>query len=328
MKTVVTGGAGFIGSHLVRRLVEQGREVVVADDCSRGKESNLTGLGVKVDCQCVDLRDPAEALRVTRGIETVFHLAARIGSIDYLHGSDQSELEALQANLMIDANVFQACVANGVKRLVYASSVAVYSMDSQSREDVVLAEHEMELLGAYPKGFQPDGGYGWAKLMAEIQLNWTGSLDVGIARIFNIYGENQDLELAVHVVPSLIRKALNYPENDFIVWGDGRQSRDFLHVSDCADALLKLEELAGRPPITVNVGSGVTTSIAALAQAVATLSGKGMAVVYDPDKPVGPVSRTADITEAREVLGWQPSVGLEDGLRRTMRWMDELPQGE
>jgi len=324
MKAVVTGGAGFIGSCLVCKLVEQGRDVVVADDLSRGKEANLGEIGGKVELQRVDLRDAAAALKATEGAETVFHLAARIGSLDFLHGSDSAELEALQANLTIDTNVFRACVANGVKRVVYASSVAVYSMDPQAGENVVLSEAELELVGHYPQGSQPDGGYGWAKLLGEIQLNWTNSLDVGIARIFNIYGENQDLEMAVHVVPSLIRKALNYPENDFIVWGDGRQSRDFLHVSDCADALLKLEELAGKPPITVNVGSGVTTSIGLLAETVVKLSEKGMPVVYDTDKPVGPVSRTANITKARKSLGWEPSVSLEDGLGRAMRWMKGL----
>ena len=321
MKTVVTGGAGFIGSNLVKRLVDQGREVVIADDFSRGRRLNLSDLGIQVDCPVVDLRDFAQALEVAQDAGTVFHLAARIGSIDYLHGSNCNELVALQTNLVIDANVFKACLENNVEKLIYASSVAVYSIDPQRHFVAVLSEDNLDLSQNKPELFNPDGGYGWAKLMGEIQLNWMGQIDVGIARIFNVYGENQDLERAIHVIPALFRKAFLYPEEEFIVWGDGKQSRDFLHVSDCVDALLQLEERISNSPTVVNVGSGEPVSIATIAEKAIELSRKDIRIVYDPMQPVGPMSRTADMTKAKALLDWQPKVSLDEGLRRTYVWI-------
>ncbi len=314
MKTVVTGGAGFIGSHLLKRLLDQGREVVIANDFSRGDRRNLTDLGIQIDCPVIDLRDFAQASKIIQGAETVFHLAARIGGIDYLHGSSLSELEALQTNLVIDANVFKACRENRVRKLVYTSSTAVYPVDLQQSPNVIISEDALSY-------FNPDGGYGWAKLMGEIQLGWIWDIDIGIARIFNVYGENSVLSGSAHVIADLMRKAILYPKEEFIVWGDGKQSRDFLYVSDCVDALLKLEEGASNPPVIVNIGSGETVSIGTIAEKVVRLSGKDISIVYDATKPVGPLSRTADITKAKALLNWQPKVSLDDGLRRTYSWV-------
>lgn len=316
MKTVVTGGAGFIGSHLVRRLLEESREVVIADDFSRGSKLNLLDLGIRIDCQETDLRDFARALKVIQGAEVVFHLAARVGSLDYLHGSSLNELEALQTNLLIDANVFRACLENKVKRLIYASSVSVYPIDIQQSANVTLSEEALRY-------YNPEGGYGWAKLLGEIQLGWMSHMDIGIARIFNIYGENGELGKTAHVITALIRKAIRYPKEDFIVWGDGKQSRDFLYVSDCVDALLKLEEKASNPPITVNIGSDEPITIGSLAAKIVVLSAKALRLEYDPTKPVGPLSRTADISKAKALLRWEPKVDLDEGLRRTYTWAEK-----
>jgi nucleoside-diphosphate-sugar epimerase len=146
MKTVVTGGAGFIGSHLVKRLLDEGREVVIADDFSWGKERNLLDLGIRAELRPVDLRDYRQALEVMEGAESVFHLAARVGSVELLHGSEMAELIALQTNLVIDANVFRACLEKGVKRIVYASSVSVYPIDLQQAYDVALREDDLRYM--------------------------------------------------------------------------------------------------------------------------------------------------------------------------------------
>lgn len=335
MKTVVTGGAGFIGSHLTRKLLDRGSDVVIADDFSRGSLQNLLDLGIQPSHiglntldPVVDLRDSTQVLKVIKGAAVVFHLAARIGSIDYLHGSNLSEFIALQTNLLIDANVFRACLESNVRKIVYASSAAVYPINLQHRHGIILSEDIVELSQSQAgkrntehSAINPDGGYGWAKLMGEIQLEWMGDVDTGIARIFNVYGENQDLIKAVHVIPALFLKASRYPEEDFTVWGSGQQSRDFLYVSDCADALLELEKRASSPPITANIGLGKSVSIATLAEKVVELSGKDIKIAYDPTKPVGPISRTADITKVRALLNWQPKVSLDDGLRYTYSWI-------
>ncbi|MFC2067144.1 NAD-dependent epimerase/dehydratase family protein [Chloroflexota bacterium] len=327
MKTVVTGGTGFIGSHLVKRLVDEGRQVLVASEFSQLGTENLSNLGVEVECQNVDLRDYQQALSVIDGAEVVFHLAARVGSLEYLHGTEMSELVALQTNLVIDANIFRACMEKNVKKIVYASSVAVYPMPVQYSSGAVFSEDDL-VLGHETQGLiDPDGGYGWTKFMGEIELGWMKGIDIGIARIFNIYGTNEPLGEKAHVVADLIRKAIRYPQEPFIVWGDGKQSRDFLYVSDCADALLKLEEKASDPPITVNVGSDKAVTIGLLAEKIVGLSGKDIEIVYDPARPMGPLSRTADTSKTKAVLRWEPKIGLDEGLRRIYAWLASRLKG-
>jgi nucleoside-diphosphate-sugar epimerase len=322
MKTVITGGNGFIGSHLVKRLLEAGREVTVVSDFARLGTVNMDNLGVKVTCYQVDLRDYAQTRQALAGAGSIFHLAARVGSLEYLHGTEMSELVALQTNLVIDANIFRACRELGVKNLVYASSCAVYPLGRQLSAGAVFTEGDFrpELPGKAETN--PDGGYGWSKLMGEIQLHWTKGIDIGIARIFNIYGVNEPLGEQAHVVADLINKTRRYPQEPFVVWGDGRQSRDFLYVEDCAEALFRLESKAGNPPLTVNVGSDRAVTIGELAEKIVAASGKDIPINYDTSRPVGPFARTADTSRARRLLDWMPAVGLDEGLRRTYKWID------
>jgi GDP-D-mannose 3',5'-epimerase len=315
LKTIVTGGAGFIGSHLVKRLLDSGREVVIIDDFSMGSRFNLDDLGISPEIRKVDARDYGPVRDIVEGAGTVFHLAARVGSINYLHGSNHHELRALQANLATDANVFRACLESRVRKLVYASSSAVYPIDMQQRDGVVLSPESLEY-------YNPEGGYGWSKLLGEMQLGWMPSLAIGIARIFNCYGENMHLGENTHAIPDLIRKAIRYPAEDFVVWGNGRQSRDFLYVSDCVAALLELERKAGTPPVIVNVGSGRPVTVASIAKNITRISGKKMTIIYDPNRPVGPVSRTADISQTKTRLGWEPEVDFYEGLSRTYAWVE------
>ena len=327
MKTVVTGGNGFIGSHLVKMLVDDGRDVSVASSFSPG-EDYLTEMGVKVERRNVDLRDHRDAQAAIEGADSVFHLAARIGNLMYLHGTQTAELTSLQTNLSIDANVFRACFDAGVKKIVYASSCAVYPMDRQVTTGAVFKESDLQLSPSFdptvlkPGMINPDGGYGWAKLMGEIQLWWARRTDIGIARIFSAYGENEPLGERAHAMGDIIQRAILNQGGDFTVYGDGKQTRDFLYVTDCARALIKLEERAGSPPLTANIGSGQAVSIGALANQIVRISGKKFNIVFDLTKPVGPVSRTADISNTRVSLGWEPTVSLDEGLRLTYEWAE------
>ena len=314
-KCLVTGGAGFIGSHLAKKLLDEGRQVIIADDLSRGDTLNLSDLGIHIDCENIDLRDYDRLIQLMEGVDTVFHLAARVGSLEYLHGSGMDELIALQTNFVIDANVFRACLERKVRKLIYASSISVYPIDKQHSLDIILSEDDMPYIN-------PEGGYDWAKLMGEIQLGWMKDINTGMARIFNIYGENGALGESAQVIPALIQKAISYPKQEFKVWGDGEQTRDFLYVADCIEALLRLEEKATNPPIFVNIGSGKATPIKTIAQEIARISGKNPEVKYDITRPVGPLSRTADITKAKKILGWQPKTSLDEGLKRTYSWAE------
>ncbi|MBN1643759.1 MAG: NAD-dependent epimerase/dehydratase family protein [Dehalococcoidales bacterium] len=331
MKALVTGGTGFIGSNLVKRLLDDGRDVIVASDFSRFGMENLSELGVQesdIEIRDTDLTHKTQALKAISGTDTVFHMAARVGSLEYLHLAENAELVALQANLSIDASVFQACLENGVKKLVYASSCAVYDMGRQFKTGAVFSENEL----LFPTGFtpekppgkiNPDGGYGWSKLMGELQLNWTKSMDIGIARLFNIYGTNEPIAPGkAHATGDTIRKVLNLPSpSTHTVFGNGSQTRDLLYVADCVEALLRLEKAASNPPVTVNVGSGIATSIRELAEKIVKISGKDIRLVFDTSKPAGPVSRTADMTHTRKTLGWQPAISLDEGLNLTYEWV-------
>jgi len=333
-KTIVTGGAGFIGSHLVKKLVGMGREVVVIDDLSSGSLENLFGLGLKqpdFEFKKIDLTDYHKTLSALKECDTVFHLAARIGGIKYLHGSEFAELLTLQENLAIDSNVFRACAERKIKEIIYPSSSAVYPLDKQFSFGAVFSEDDLSLEPTvkdskfpFKTSINPDGGYGLSKLLAEIQLNLIENAKVGIARIFNVYGENEPFGERAHAVFDLIRKSINYPKEEFIVWGDGNQCRDYVYVSDCVDSLIKIEEKTSETsPLTVNIGSGKATSIKEVAEKVIEFSGKNITPVYDSKKPVGPLSRTADITRAKQLLNWQPKVSLEDGLKRTYLWIQK-----
>lgn len=317
-KIIVTGGAGFIGSNLVRRLVEQNRDVVVIDNFSRGSDRNLAG--VPVEIRHVDLRNFDATVQAIRGADCVYHLAARVGSIEYSHGGKQQELQALQTNLLIDTNVLKACSVCNIEKLVYASSVAVYPID---RQQVLGAKFDEST--RYP--VNPDGGYGWAKLLGEMQIDLMEKCESSIGRIFQTYGEYCEFGQTAQVVASLIRKAINFPKEDFVVWGTGEQTRNFLYVTDCVDALLKLEEKTSYPPLKVNIGSEETVSIRKLAEMIVKISGKDIQIVFDPSKPIGPLSSVPDISKARKALDWEPRVRLEDGLRATYKYLEAREVG-
>lgn len=315
-KVAVTGGAGFIGSHVVRRLVLEGHEVSIIDDLSSGSLQNLKDLGVNQECVIGDLKDYRFAKKSLQGAQKVFHFAAEVGSVAYLHGSNARELAALQANLVIDANVFRACLENRAESVIYASSVSVYPFDRQLGSDVQFKEDDAE------ERVNPEGGYGWSKYVGEKQLALMPGLACGVARIFHAYGANiYLLPDRSQVIGSLIRKAISYPEEDFVVWGDGRQRRCFVYIDDAVDALFRLQSYVERKgSLTVNVGSTEEVTVAELARRVVALSKKEIPLKFDTTKPVGALNRKPDLTRAKETLGWSPRTPFSEGLPVTFEW--------
>jgi len=338
---IITGGAGFIGSHLVKKLLDQKKKVVVLDDFSSGSIKHLENLGIdlkNIKIKKIDLSDYTKTIKIFRElgkIETVYHLAARVGGIKYLHETKNIEHKSLITNIKIDLNVFEACSACDVKKIIYASSVAVYPTEKQFKKKCVFPENQLSLDSinhTYQKDntsipFNPDGGYGCSKFVGEIQLNMMKGVRIGIARLFNIYGVNEPLDERSHAISDLIRKAIIYPEKKFIIWGDGEQSRDYLYVSDCADALILLEKKISqdKSPIceTVNLGSGQEVPINKIADIVIKKSGKKIKTIHDLKKPIGPISRRADISRLRKTINWHPTVGIEKGLKKTYDWIQE-----
>lgn len=315
-RVAVTGGAGFLGSNLVRRLIDDGHDVWIADDLSSGSLENLEEVEVKARCLVGDLKEYGFAREALKGADSVFHLAAEVGSVDYLHGSEARELAAMQANIVIDTNVLRACQANGVRNVIYASSVSVYPFDKQLGSEVQFREEDSDT------GVNPEGGYGWSKYVGEKQLALMPETACGIARIFHAYGRNIYLKPdRSQVIASLVRKAIKYPKEGFVVWGDGRQKRCFVYVDDVIDAIVRLwEHVEKRGSLTVNVGSTEEITVEDLAKRIISLSGKEIRLEFDPSKPKGALNRMPSLSRVEEVLGWRPTTSFSVGLKRTYEW--------
>ena len=317
ISAAVTGGTGFLGSHVAKKLTDLGYDVSVISDLSSGGAQNLTELGSKPRLIIGDLRDASFAKKSLEGIDKLYHFAADLGNVAYLHDSEFTEQSALANNSAIDTNVLRACVENRVGVIIYASSVSVYPKSEQMGMKVAFKEEDSERL------IEPEGGYGWAKYIAEKQLAVLPD-KVGIARIFHAYGPNIYLnEDRSQVIGSLIRKAIRYPKEDFVVWGDGSQRRAFLYIDDFLDGLFRLDKyVETKGNLTVNLGSTEETTIKDLAEKIIDISGKRIAPKYDTTKPVGVLRRLPDLSRAETTLGWMPKTRLADGLAKTYEWAE------
>ena len=315
-KVVVTGGAGFLGSHIASRLIREGHDVSIVDDFSAGSVRNLDDVGVRVKAVRGDLNDYRFSRRSTEKADAVFHFAAEVGSVQYLHGSPERELAAMEANLVIDANVFRACLENRVRTIIYASSVSVYPFDRQQGGDGAFREEDSE------GKVNPEGGYGWSKFVAEKQLSLMGGSKVGVARIFHAYGKNIYLDPdRSQVIGSLIRKGIRYPSEDFVVWGDGAQRRCFVYIDDALDGIFALwSHVERKGNLTVNIGSAEEVTVLELARRVVSLSGKDIRMKFDPSKPKGALNRMPDLQRASRELGWAPKTRFDEGLPKTFEW--------
>jgi nucleoside-diphosphate-sugar epimerase len=316
-KVLVGGGAGLIGSHMARTLLGKGAKVCVADNLSSGSLKNIEDIQDKVDVQVVDLREEDICKKLTKGTDYVFQLAANMGGIGYITsvGAD-----IMRDNILINTNMLQASLENRVKEYFYSSSACVYPEYLQKDAEVTPLKEE----DAIPA--DPDQFYGWEKVLAEklceaYQKDY--GMNIRIARFHNVFGEVYTAfdrhrgKAPCH----LILKALRYPEQDFVLWGDGKQTRSFLYIDDCVAGVLKLMDSDYTKP--VNIGSDRLVTIDELAKIIIKISGKEISIKHDLSKPQGVRGRNADLTLVKRVLGWEPKISLEEGLRRTYQWATE-----
>ena len=298
MKTLVTGGGGFLGSHLVERLEAEGYEVFGA----RRRDYDLTKWS------------DAERLFADAQPELVFHLAAEVGGI----GANRANPGRYwYANLMMGAHVLELSRLHGVRKLVTAGTVCVYPKHASVpfRED--------ELWDGYPE--ETNAPYGTAK-RALLVGGQAYREQYGLNAIYlmptGLYGprDNFDLETS-HVLPALIRKMLE-ASDEIVLWGDGSPTREFLYVDDCVEALvLGAERYDGSEP--VNIGTGEEISIRDLAALVADATGYEGNIVWDTSKPNGYPRRKLDTSRAEKLLGFRARTSLRDGLERTVAWYRE-----
>lgn len=324
-RVLVTGGASFIGSHLVDALIQRGAAVTVADDFSSGRLQNLTydlrpeGEGVwRADGLHVlrgDLFDPTFCFRAMEGQSVVFHLAAAHGGRGYI---DTHPAEC-SSNMGLDQMVLKTAHLLGVERICYASSACVYPAYLQAEAGSTLLLREEDADPFVRDRALPDLEYGWAKFMGEMSLrayHREYGMKTSAARIFTAYGPREN---ETHAIIALIARAFIH-QDPFVVWGSGNQDRNFTYVEDIVEGLLRTCEVIedGSP---VNVGRQDRITINEAAEIV--FDGIGWhpeAIARDITKPTGVASRAASLDRARRVLEWEPRIDYRDGFARTIDW--------
>jgi GDP-D-mannose 3', 5'-epimerase len=311
-RILVTGGGGFVGSHLARYLKLQGHFVRVAD--------------IKFDDYIqdyytekltTDLRVLENCLKATKGIDKVYNLAANMGGIGFI---TEIGAEVMHDNTLINTFMLEASRQNNVKRYLFSSSACVYPTYRQTDPNIKGLREE----DAYPA--DPDNFYGWEKLYTEkmceaYQRDY--KMDVRVLRFHNIYGPEGTYKGGREKSPAALCRKVAEATNPGIIeiWGDGKQSRSYCYVDDAVKATVLLMESNYDKPI--NIGSDRLVTINELADMITKISGKEITKKHDLNAPQGVRGRNADLTLVKKTLNWQPEITLEEGLAKTYKWIQK-----
>lgn len=302
---LVTGGHGFIGRHVVAALDQAGAKPVSVAQSAATSHADLPG-----DSIAVDLEDGDRVAALVEGFDFVVHLAARAGGIQF---QQEGAADVFSSNRLITDNLFAACASSQVERIYIASSLVTYRPSAEP------------LTEAHPQLGPADrpNPYAWSKITDEVAAAWHPQLDVVVGRFGNVYGPGAPFQPdRSTVVHALIDRAARLGDGeDLVVWGDGTAVRSFVYVGDAARAVL-IALTEGDPGEAYNIDSGTEVTIAELASTVRDVVNPSLNLVFDPSKPAGAPYRVAAIAKLA-ALGYQPTVSLEDGLRRTLEWYRE-----
>ena len=310
-RILVTGAGGFIGHHLVKRLKKDGHWVRGADLKLPEYETSLAD-----EMEILDLRKIENCLLATRGgIDEVYNLAADMGGIGYITAN---HADISRNNILINAHMLDAGYKQGVKRFLFSSSACVYNQAKQKDPDVKPLKEE----DAYPA--DPEPGYGWEKLFAEELCRYyykDFGFETRIVRFHNVYGPLGTYEGGKEKAPAAISRkvALADDGGEIEIWGDGEQTRSFMYVDDCVEGLIRL--MASDHRDALNLGTDELTTINNLVDVISRIAGKRLVKRHNLTGPQGVRGRNSDNTRLREVLGWEPSISLAEGLERTYPWI-------
>jgi UDP-glucose 4-epimerase len=309
-KHLVTGGAGFIGSHIVDALLERGDKVRVLDNFSTGKRENIDRVRGKIEFIEGDLVNPSDVARALEGVDVVFHQAA-LASVPR---SVAVPLDTNAACVTGTVTLLDAARKSGVKRVVYAGSSSVYG-----DRTAAAAKHETDL----PNPVSP---YAAAKAAGELYCQaFTAAygLPTVTVRYFNVFGPRQDpkSEYAA-VIPKFVTEMLAGRRPT--IFGDGKQSRDFTYVANVVSGNLLAAEAPGAAGMTFNVACGEQLSLLDLVSAINKVLGTKIEPIFDPPRTGDVRDSLADISAARKVLGYEPKIGFEDGLRKSIEYYRSL----
>lgn len=306
MNILITGGAGFIGSHLAESLVERGYSVRVLDDLSTGTMENISSFASKVEFLQGSFADRELVRKALKGIDIVLHNAAFVG----VRRTNEDPWRTLEVNNYFNHLFFEEVTRSNVSKLIFPSSSGVYGKVEQypERED---------------QPINPDTPYALSKRLSEIYcrvLHDKFGIDACSFRYFNGYGPRQISSPYGYVISIFLKRALR--GKPLIIFGDGTQTRDFTYISDIVDANLLAIEKGGRGEV-FNIGYGKELSINELAVRVIKLVNKNLKIEYAEPMPGDDKRKLVDISKARKYLGFSPKVNIDEGLEKTLRWMSD-----
>ena len=315
-KVLIVGAGGFIGGHLVKRILDNGNLVVATD--IKPKEYWFQDFDNVENHYSTDMKDISNCRKVTQGTDYVFNMACNMGGMGFI---ENNKAECMQS-VLINTNLLIACNENKVQRYFFSSSACAYNKTKQ--QDVFIEGLKEE--DAYPA--DPEDGYGWEKLFSERMCRHfmeDYGLEVRVARYHNIYGPYGTYDGGREKAPAaLCRKVIQArkDKNDTIdVWGDGEQTRTFLYVDECVEGTLRLFESDYSEP--VNIGSDEQVSINQMIGIIEGISGGGeFKKNYQLDKPKGVRGRSSNNDLVKKVLNWSYKMSLKDGLTKTYQWIE------